>query len=94
MCIRDRYKAAANEDIAARFAADVRQAITSLRESGYEPAALIVDTVFASDGIFPASNLVLSAGACEIRAAGGLFIADEVQGGFGRTGQWLSLIHI
>ena len=82
------YKAAANEDIAARFAADVRQAITSLRESGYEPAALIVDTVFASDGIFPASNLVLSAGAREIRAAGGLFVADEVQGGFGRTGQW------
>ena len=85
------YRAEEGEDVAARFALDVQQAIASLREAGYEPAAMMVDTVFASDGIFPVANGVLAAAAREIRAAGGLFIADEVQGGFGRTGKWWAL---
>lgn len=85
------YRASDGEDVAARFGLDVQRAIASLRESGHEPAALMVDTVFASDGIFPIANGVLTAGAREIRAAGGLFIADEVQGGFGRTGHWWAM---
>jgi len=76
------------EDVAERFARDVHLAAQSLRESGFEPAALVADTVFASDGILTEGRGVLSAGAQAIRQAGGLFIADEVQGGFGRTGHW------
>jgi len=71
------------------FAAAVEAAIASLAVSGMRPAALIVDTIFASDGVFPdVPGLAKAAGA--IRAAGGLIIADEVQPGFGRlgTGMW------
>ncbi len=82
----DAYRAEPGTDVAARFAADVQAAIESLRGAGLEPAALIVDTVFASDGIHVGAEGVLSAGADVMRKAGGLFIADEVQGGFGRTG--------
>ena len=71
------------------FAAHVRDALASLDRSGIRPAALIVDTIFASDGVIPdAAGLVDAVAA--VRAAGGLFIADEVQPGFGRlgTGLW------
>jgi 4-aminobutyrate aminotransferase-like enzyme len=71
------------------FAADVRAAIESLRSAGIKPAALIVDTIFASDGVRPAVP-DFAAAVAAIRTAGGVFIADEVQPGFGRlgTGMW------
>jgi 4-aminobutyrate aminotransferase-like enzyme len=50
------------------------------------PAALLVDTIFSSDGIYPDPPGFLAGAAAAIRAAGGLFIADEVQAGFARTG--------
>lgn len=84
----DCYRAEPGVDLAARFGRDVEQAIDSLRAAGFEPAALMVDTVFATDGIFPEGARALSAGARVIQAAGGLFIADEVQAGFGRSGWW------
>jgi 4-aminobutyrate aminotransferase-like enzyme len=73
-------------DVGETFAAGVRAAIADLRAAGIQPAALLVDTVFSSDGVFvdPAGFLGPAAGA--IREAGGVFIADEVQAGFGRTG--------
>lgn len=77
-----------NGDVAARFAHDIEQAARSLHDAGHAPAALMVDTVFASDGIAPQVPGVLGAAAQAIHQAGGLFIADEVQGGFGRTGHW------
>lgn len=49
-----------------RFAQGVRAAIADLQAHGMQPAALLVDTVFSSDGVF---------------------ISDEVQPGFGRTGE-------
>ncbi len=67
------------------FAAAVTAAIDSLAAAGVRPAALIVDTIFASDGAWP--DVAGLADAVErVRAAGGLFIADEVQPGFGRLG--------
>jgi len=66
--------------------AEVVAAIASLEQAGIRPAALIVDTVFASDGVFPdAAGLAPAVAA--LRAAGGVFIADEVQPGFGRLGR-------
>jgi 4-aminobutyrate aminotransferase-like enzyme len=53
---------------------------------GIRPAALIVDTIFSSDGVCAGPAGFLAPGVAAIRAAGGLFIADEVQPGFGRTG--------
>ena len=66
--------------------AQVAAAIGELVDAGIRPAALIVDTIFASDGVFPdAADLAPAVAA--IRAAGGVFIADEVQPGFGRLGR-------
>jgi 4-aminobutyrate aminotransferase-like enzyme len=66
--------------------AQVAAAIASLTEAGIRPAALIVDTIFASDGVFP-DAAGLTAAVAAIRAAGGIFLADEVQPGFGRLGR-------
>ena len=71
------------------FAAGVSAAIASLAARGIRPAALIVDTIFASDAVLT-DVAGLSAAVDATRAAGGVFIADEVQPGFGRlgTGMW------
>lgn len=70
-----------------RFADGVRAAIADLQANGIKPAALLVDTVFSSDGVFTAPAGFLREAVEAIRAAGGVFIADEVQPGFGRTGE-------
>jgi len=68
------------------LSAQVAAAIDELAAAGIRPAALIVDTIFASDGVIPdAAGLAPAVAA--IRAAGGLFLADEVQPGFGRLGR-------
>ncbi len=69
------------------FADGVQGAIDDLRRHGIRPAALIVDTVFSSDGVFTDPAGFLAPAVDAMRAAGGLFIADEVQPGFGRTGE-------
>lgn len=74
-------------DLAERFTRDVEAAIADLRRHGIQPAALIVDTLFTSDGILPGPAGFLCGAVEAIRRAGGLFIADEVQPGFGRTGE-------
>ena len=73
-------------DVGARFAADINAAIADFQRAGIAPAALLVDTIFSSDGVFAEPAGFLQQAAEAIRAAGGLFIADEVQAGFGRTG--------
>lgn len=70
----------------ARFAADVAAAVEDLASSGVRAAGLIVDTIFSSDGVVPDPRGILQPAVETIRRAGGLFIADEVQPGFGRTG--------
>lgn len=75
------------------FVRQVAAATDALRQSAHGLAAVIVDTVFASDGVVPGLNEPGSPGflapvVAATRAAGGLFIADEVQPGFGRLGSW------
>ncbi len=73
-------------DPGAGFAAAVQAAIDDLLRHGIRPAALLVDTIFSSDGVFADPPGILAPAAAAIRKAGGLFIADEVQAGFARTG--------
>ncbi len=73
-------------DPAVVFTAHVQAAIADLQRHGIRPAVLIVDTIFSSDGVFAQPAGFLAGAVAAIRAAGGLFIADEVQPGFGRTG--------
>jgi 4-aminobutyrate aminotransferase-like enzyme len=68
---------------------DFEEAVRDLKESGQPPAAAILDGVLTSDGIIDlapqrAAQLVRLAHDC-----GALWIADEVQGGYGRTGSAL-----
>lgn len=73
-------------DIGAGFGAAVRAAFAALQDDGIRPAALIVDSIFSSDGVFPDPAGALAPAADAARASGALVIADEVQPGFGRTG--------
>ena len=72
-----------------RYAAHLDQAIESLRGRGHRPAAFFVDTAYTSDGIFVAPDGYLALAWRRVRDAGGLCIADEVQAGFGRTGDFM-----
>lgn len=77
-------------DGAGRFLHGLRGALDDLRVRGLKPAALIIDTAFSSDGIYFPAPEVLREAASIVRGEGALFIADEVQAGFGRlgTGMW------
>ena len=74
------------QGIAQGFAEAVTAACDRMAAQGIRPALLIVDTIFSSDGVFPDPAGFLAPAAAAIRARGGLFLADEVQPGFGRTG--------
>jgi 4-aminobutyrate aminotransferase-like enzyme len=65
----------------------VRTAIADMNRHGVRLAAFIADSLFSSDGIRAEPAGFLRPVADAVRAAGGLFIADEVQPGFGRTGE-------
>jgi 4-aminobutyrate aminotransferase-like enzyme len=56
---------------------------------GRRPAALFVDATFTSDGIFVPPPSVVRAAVETARENGALYVADEVQAGFGRTGDGL-----
>ncbi|MBS0579530.1 MAG: aspartate aminotransferase family protein [Proteobacteria bacterium] len=71
----------------AGFAAHVQNALERMRSDGIRPAALLVDTIFSSDGVFSDPKGFLAEAVRHMRDAGGLFIADEVQPGFGRLGE-------
>ena len=73
-------------NVADRFTRDVERAIADMKRHGIRPAMLIVDSIFTSDGILPEEPGFLKGAAEAIRRAGGIFVADEVQPGFGRTG--------
>jgi 4-aminobutyrate aminotransferase-like enzyme len=83
------------QEIEAAFAAGVEAAIADLKRHGIKPAMLIVDTIFSSDGVIADPPGFLTSAVAAIRKAGGIFVADEVQPGFGRTGDgmWGFLRH-
>ena len=68
------------------FGRQVQAAIDDMRRHGIKPAALLVDTILSSDGVYSDPAGFLAPAVQAIRDAGGLFIADEVQAGFARTG--------
>ena len=74
------------EAAVAAFTADIKSALEDMKRHGIKPAALLVDSIFSSDGVFPDPKGSIREAVEAVRAAGGLFIADEVQGGFARTG--------
>jgi len=70
-----------------RFLEDVAAALASMRKNGIRPAGMIADAILSSDGVYPGKAGFLNEAAKLVRAEGGLYIADEVQPGFARTGE-------
>ena len=73
-------------DVGARFAEDVAKAVADLERNGVKFGGLLVDSIFSSDGIYADPAGFLKRAVDVVHQAGGLFISDEVQPGFGRTG--------
>jgi 4-aminobutyrate aminotransferase-like enzyme len=74
------------DEPAAVATAEIDAAVARIRDRGRRPAALFVDATFTADGIFVPPAPVVRAFAELARGAGALYVADEVQSGFGRTG--------
>jgi 4-aminobutyrate aminotransferase-like enzyme len=68
------------------FAAQVQAAIDDLAAHGIRFAALLADSIFSSDGVFTDPAGFLAPVRAVVADAGGVYLADEVQPGFGRTG--------
>lgn len=68
------------------FAADVKRAIAELERRGHKFSAFVCDSIFSSDGVYADPPGFLRKAVSEVHKAGGLYIADEVQPGFARTG--------
>ncbi len=77
----------AGHDTGQTFADQVRAAIADMNRHGVRLAAFIADSLFSSDGIRPDPAGFLRPVVDAVHDAGGLYIADEVQPGFGRTGE-------
>lgn len=74
-------------DVGDVLAEHVEQAIANMRRHGIKPAAFIADSIFSTDGIFAEPAGFLKKTVEVMHEAGALYIADEVQPGFGRTGE-------
>lgn len=84
----DSYRIAPAE-IAATLIRQLKYEIEELERRGEGLAAFIADSLFSSDGIYADPTDILGPIAEVVRAAGGVVIADEVQAGFGRSGDRL-----
>lgn len=77
------------DEMGAWMARQVKAQIEDLERHGEGLAAFIADSLFSSDGIYAHPTTLLAPVAEVVRAAGGLFVADEVQSGFARSGDYL-----
>ncbi len=77
---------ALGEATGAAFAQHVAAAIEDLSSRGIGLAAFLADSLLSSDGVLPDPAGFLRPVQDLVHQAGGLYIADEVQSGFGRTG--------
>ncbi len=83
-----RLPEAAAGDATGYYLQAVADAIDSLKAAGIRLAGMMVCPLFANEGL-PTVPPGYLAGAAElVRDAGGVFIVDEVQAGFGRAGRW------
>ena len=76
-----------SEEVGPLFAANIRKAISAMKRKKIRFAGLVADSIFSSDGIYPGEPGFMAEAIADVRKEGGLFIADEVQPGFARTGE-------
>lgn len=74
------------QSVLAHSLAEVDRAIEELVAGGYGVAAVILESLFSTEGLPRVPAGYVQGIAERVRAAGGLVIADEVQAGLGRIG--------
>lgn len=72
--------------VGADLAQDVHDAIVDLERHGVPFSAFVADSLFSTDGVRADPAGFLRPVVDVVHEAGGLYVADEVQPGFGRTG--------
>jgi 4-aminobutyrate aminotransferase-like enzyme len=75
-----------DEQLATDYANEVKRAIDAFATDGIRFAGLLFCTAFSSEGLPTVPAGFIAKALAHVHAAGGLFIADEVQAGFGRFG--------
>ena len=78
---------AATAKLLATSLAEVDAVIASLQEAGFGVAAVLFDPLFSTEGLVKVPAGYIDGLVQRVRTAGGLYIADEVQSGFGRVGR-------
>lgn len=73
-------------DLGEWFANQIQQQIDDMNAHGIKFAGFLADSIFSSDGVMPNPVGFLQKAVDVVHANGGIFIADEVQPGFARTG--------
>jgi len=74
-------------DQGAWFAQAIQQQIDDMAAHGIKFAGFLADSIFSSDGVLPGQPGFLKQAIDVVHQNGGIFIADEVQPGFARTGE-------
>ena len=82
----DRYRVDA-ADLGAWFAAQLQHQIDDMAAHGIKFAGFLADSIFSSDGVMAGPAGYLKQAVDLVHSNGGIFIADEVQPGFARTGE-------
>lgn len=82
----DRYRVDV-PDLGIWWAQAIQKQIDDMAVHGIKFAGLMVDSIFSSDGVLPGPQGFLKPALDVVHANGGIFIADEVQPGFARTGE-------
>jgi len=75
-------------ELTERYLATLEEAIAEFRKADIPLAGMLVCPLLANEGLPNIPVGFMNRAADMIRQAGGLFIVDEVQSGFCRTGQW------
>lgn len=75
------------EDIGEWMCEQISNAIADMRRHGIAFAGVLFDSIFSSDGVIPGKAGFLKPVIELVHKEGGIYIADEVQPGFCRTGE-------
>ncbi|KZE88553.1 aminotransferase [Microbacterium sp. TNHR37B] len=82
------FRGVHRDEEAVRYAPEAVAEIERLAAQGHAPGAFVAETFFGNAGGVALPEGYLDAVYAAIRAHGGLAVADEVQVGFGRLGEW------
>lgn len=87
-CFRPLRENLPESELTDLYLQEVARAIDELTGNGIKLAAMLVCPILANEGLPDIPDGFMKRAAQMVRAAGGLFITDEVQAGFCRTGRW------